>query len=332
MNELPRLAGALGLLFAFALLLITTCFLLVFAPGLFKPKTQLPYEAQKTKLWQAPDTSAILVDDNGKLIRYGRDLIVRTSFYLGPKGKVMNISNGMNCQNCHLEAGTKPFGNHYGAVASMYPKYRARSAAVESIEKRVNDCLERSLNGRPLDSLSREMQAMVAYIQWLGKDVPKGEYVAGAGLISMNWLSRAADTVAGKKLYLKNCQICHGNSGEGQRLSLDGPFIYPPMWGANSFNTGAGLYRISNFARYIFANMPNGASHEKPILTEDEAWDIAAFVVSMPRPEKSFTADWPKLELKPIDHPQGPYPDKFSAKQHKFGPFPPIETALKSNQ
>ena len=180
-----------------------------------------------------------------------------------------------------------------------------------------------------LDSLSREMRAMVAYMQWLGKDVRKGEYAAGAGLTKMKWLSRAAHPVTGRKLYLKNCQICHGNSGEGQKISSEGNFIYPPSWGDSSFNTGAGLFRISNFARYIYANMPNGATHEKPILTEEEAWDIAAFVLSMPRPQKDYRMDWPKLELKPIDHPFGPYQDPFAEEQHKFGPFPPIEKALK---
>ncbi len=111
----------------------------------------------------------------------------------------MNISNGMNCQNCHLEAGTKPFGNNYGSVASTYPKFRARSGQLESIEKRVNDCLERSLNGSPLDSLSEEMRSIVAYIQWLGKDVPKGQKAAGSGLVEMKWLDRPADPVAGEK-------------------------------------------------------------------------------------------------------------------------------------
>ncbi|HRI78642.1 MAG TPA: c-type cytochrome [Cyclobacteriaceae bacterium] len=327
MNELPRLASAIGLIFALVTILIIAYLLSVFAPGLFSPIPTI-LSAQKPKLWHAPDTSSIPLNPEGNLIRYGRDLIVRTSLYLGPKGTVKSISNGMNCQNCHLEAGTKPFGNNYGAVASLYPRFRARSGERESIERRINDCLMRSLNGEPLDTLSREMKAMVAYMRWLGKDVPHGEYSAGAGLISLPWLPRAADTVAGRKLYMKNCQICHGSSGQGQRLSKDGHFIYPPLWGENSFNTGAGLYRISSFARYIFANMPNGATHEKPTLKAEEAWDIAAYVVSRPRPEKKFPADWPKLELKPVDHPIGPFADKFSADQHKYGPFPPIEEAL----
>jgi thiosulfate dehydrogenase len=278
-------------------------------------------ETVREKTWLSPDTSSIPRTDEGSLIRYGRELVVRTSNYLGPHGTVLNISNGMNCQNCHLEAGTKPYGNNYLSVASTYPKYRSRSGGLESIEKRINDCFERSLNGRPLDSLSREMRALVAYIQWLGKDVPRDSIAPGSGLAEIPLLDRAADPVSGRKLYVQNCRVCHGSSGEGLRSKADGPYINPPMWGDNSFNTGAGLYRISTFARYIRSNMPNGTTFENPVLSVEEAWDIAAYAVSLPRPEKRFAQDWPDIKLKPVDHPYGPYVDGFSEQQHKYGPY-----------
>jgi thiosulfate dehydrogenase len=124
--------------------------------------------------WTGAGANQIPVTEEGKLIRYGRNLIENTAQYLGPKGTVAQISNGMNCQNCHLEAGTKPWGNNYGAVASTYPKFRERSGSIETIEKRVNDCFERSLNGKPIDNNSKEMRAIIAYIKWLGNEVPKG--------------------------------------------------------------------------------------------------------------------------------------------------------------
>jgi thiosulfate dehydrogenase len=165
------------------------------------------------------------------------------------------------------------------------------------------------------------MKSIVAYIQWLGKDVPKGQKAVGSGLVEMKWLDRPADPVAGKKLYMQKCQICHGYSGEGQRLTAKGNYIYPPLWGQNSFNTAAGLFRISNLSKYIRANMPNGSTYDSPMLSEEEAWDIAAYVVSLPRPQKTFVQDWPKIETKPVDHPFGPYADGFSEEQHKYGPF-----------
>ena len=317
------------MIFCMVLLLAFATILLITKPDIVLDQNLPLAENKRPQLWLAPDTAAIPYDEEGRMIRYGRDLIVHTSYYLGPKGTVMNISNGMNCQNCHLEAGTKPFGNNYGAVASTYPKFRPRSGGLESIEKRVNDCLVRSLNGNSLDSLSKEMRAIVAYIKWLGKDTRKGEKVPGAGLVEVAWLARAANPIKGKMIYIQKCQICHGFSGEGQRLTADSHYIYPPLWGENSFNTGAGLYRISNFTRYIRANMPNGATFENPILTVEDAWDVAAYVVSLPRPVKKFNQDWPKIALKPVDLPFGPYADNFSEEQHKYGPFEEIIAAAK---
>jgi thiosulfate dehydrogenase len=280
-------------------------------------------------LWQAPAESSIPDDEAGELIRYGRNLISNTSVYLGPKGSVMAMSNGMNCQNCHLDAGTKAFGNNYSAVASTYPKFRPRSGTEESIEKRVNDCFERSLNGQSLAAESKEMQAIVAYILWLGKDVPKGEVPKGAGILELEFLTRAADPVKGKIKYQETCTICHGTNGEGFLNEIGNSWIYPPLWGENSYNTGAGLYRLSKMAGYIKVNMPLGATFLEPQLSDEDAWDIAAYVNSLPHPIKDISMDWPDISQKPIDHPFGPFSDEFSEEQHKFGPFIPISKRIK---
>jgi thiosulfate dehydrogenase len=276
--------------------------------------------------WKAPDSNAIPHSEAGDLIRYGRELIIHTSWYLGPKGKVAHISNGMNCQNCHLTAGTKPWGNNYGAVAATYPRYRDRSGAMESIEKRVNDCLERSLNGKALDSNSHEMRAIVAYMYWLGTNVPKGKAPPGSGIAAPKYLDRPADSAKGKIVFIEKCQRCHGPNGEGTRDTIMGTgYLYPPLWGAHSFNVGAGLYRLSRMAGYVKDNMPFGVSHGNAQLTEEQAWDVAAFINSQPRPFKNLQHDWPDKNTKPADHPFGPYTDTFSEQQHKFGPFGPIQ-------
>lgn len=276
--------------------------------------------------WQAPDTSNIPRTTAGDLIRYGRDLIARTALYLGPEGKVTRVSNGMNCQNCHLDAGTKPWGNNYSGVAATYPKYRERSGTIESIEKKINDCLERSLNGKTIDSNSREMRAMVAYMHWLGTGVPKGKKPLGSGIVTLNYLDRPADPVLGKTVYIAQCQRCHGANGQGQADVSNGTgYLYPPLWGPHSFNTGAGIYRLSKMAGYVKDNMPLGASHGNTTLTEEQAWDVAAFINSQPHPKKDLQHDWPDIRTKPVDHPFGPFADTFSEQQHKFGPFGPIQ-------
>ena len=288
---------------------------------------QLALEQAKDTVdyWQAPKIEELEGNTNKDLILYGKDLIAHTSIYFGVNGKVFNSStNGMNCQNCHLDAGTKIFGNNYSAVVATYPKYRARSGAIENIYKRVNDCFERSLNGKRLDSASKEMQAIVTYIKWLGKNVAKGKKPEGSGFKEIVFLDRPSNPEKGKGIYIQKCQSCHQSNGEGILNGDKTSYTYPPLWGKHSYNDGAGLYRISNFAKYIKYNMPLGASYNNTQLTDEEAWDIAAYVNSQLRPHIVVKSDWPKIVEKPFDHPFSPYADDFSEVQHKFGPYLPI--------
>lgn len=280
---------------------------------------------ERGKLWQAPDVYLAETDPDATLISYGRDLISHTQDYYGEAGLVRPASiNGLNCQNCHLDAGSKPFGNNYFAVQSTYPQMRSRSGALETIPKRVNDCFQRSLNGQPIDTTSREMLAIVAYLRWLGTSVPKGEKPKGTGLVTVPFLDRAADPAKGALVYTARCASCHGPNGQGLPIP-ESARSYPALWGDKSYNEAAGLFRMSRFAGYVKANMPFGASFDNPQLSDEEAWDVAAFVNSQPRPKHPFLdTDWPDISKKPYDHPFGPYKDTFPEFQHKYGPFGPI--------
>ena len=326
---LVKMSSVVGLMTAVVVVLVAVViFLEIKAPDLafreevavVQPATEPTpsVNAPADGMWQAPDLASIPATPEGDQIRYGRELIAHTARYLGPKGSVLHVSNGMNCQNCHLDAGTKPFGNNYSLVATTYPKFRARSGAEEDVVKRVNDCFERSLNGKGLEPDSKEMQAIVAYIKWVGQDVKKDEKPSGSGFTDIALLDRAASPEKGKLLYTQKCQVCHGADGEGIQQVDGAEYLYPPLWGQHSYNDGAGLYRISNFARYVKANMPLGATYATPQLTDEEAWDLAAYVNSMPRPKKDITK-------KPFDHPFGPFSDTLSEAQHKYGPFKPMQ-------
>jgi thiosulfate dehydrogenase len=286
-------------------------------------------EVQQDSSWIAPN---LYYDDTKgeerQLLIYGEDIVANTSKYFGPHGSVVAITNGMNCQNCHLNAGRKNWGNNYSAVFSTYPKLRDRSGKIETIYKRVSDCFERSLNGTAPDSNSKEYKAIYTYIKWLGKDVDKGKKPYGSGIEKLSYMDRAADPAKGKLVYQSKCESCHGANGAGQLNQYGTGYIYPPLWGEHSYNNGAGLFRLSNLAGYIKSNMPlNLASHSNPQLTTEEAWDIAAFVNSQPRPAKDMSNDWPDIAKKPFDHPFGPYTDGFSEEQHKYGPFKSIVAA-----
>lgn len=301
-----------------------------------KPKDKTQGEVAKNEVakkvavawWKAPDLSAISGTKQKEQVEYGKELIAHTAKYLGPRGSVLQISNGLNCQNCHLNAGTAVFGNNYGSVASLYPKFRARSGAIENIYKRVNDCFERSLNGKALDTTGIEMQAIVSYISFVGSNVEKGEKAEGSGFKSLAYLDRAADPEKGIIIYTIKCQSCHQANGEGVLNADKTEYTFPALWGKSSFNDGAGLYRISNFAKYVKFNMPQGATHENPQLTDEEAWDVSAFIIAQSRPHVSTPNDWPDISKKPVDHPFGPYADNFSETQHKYGPFDPIVQGL----
>ncbi|MEN9381695.1 MAG: hypothetical protein RI940_576 [Bacteroidota bacterium] len=282
---------------------------------------------QAQKAWIAPDIASdtSIKGEDRSIVLYGRELIAHTSKYLGPNGTVAKLTNGMNCQNCHLNAGNQPWGNNYGGVYSTYPKYRERSGKVETIYKRVADCMERSLNGKAIDSNSREFTAIYAYIKWLGKDVKKNEKPIGSGIEKIKFLNRAANPQKGSTIFISKCQVCHGNNGQGQMQASSNEYLYPPVWGEHSYNDGAGLYRISNLAGYIKKNMPYlQATHEKPILSDEQCWDLAAFINSKPRPHMNQSKDWPVINKKPFDYPWGPYTDNFTEEQHKYGPFQQI--------
>jgi thiosulfate dehydrogenase len=223
---------------------------------------QLEVNKIDTSAWVGASQYQIPLDtnQNGPLIRYGYELIAHTAKYLGPKGTVQHSTNGMNCQNCHLEAGTKPWGLNYGAVYSTYPKFRDRSGSIETIYKRINDCMERSLNGKALDTNSKEIKAIYAYIKWLGEGVPKGKKVRGSGIELITQLAVAANPKNGAVVFTQYCQKCHGLKGEGVMNKEGNMYEYPPLWGAHSYNDAAGINQLSKLAGFIKNNMPNPES------------------------------------------------------------------------
>ena len=286
--------------------------------------------------WVVPDIDKLADDDWGRTVRYGRDLVAKTVSLIGPE--VPNpahrfAGNNLNCQSCHLEAGTKEFGLPFVGVAADFPNYRARSGAVGTIEDRIQGCMVRSMNGKPLPADSWEMTAIVAYLKFLSSGRPVGAPTPGRGPGRMPELTRAADPLHGQDVYTQNCAVCHGDHGQGQRAGTVGDaqgYAIPPLWGADSFNDGAGMIRLINAANFIHNNMPNGTTWRSPALSTTDAWDVTAFIDSQPRPHKAqLDRDFPNRLQKPVDAPYGPYADGLDPEQHKFGPFQPIREAIK---
>ncbi|MES2836241.1 MAG: c-type cytochrome [Bacteroidota bacterium] len=275
-------------------------------------------------IYIAPDTSLIPKNEFGELVKYGRELIINTAYYIGPEGKNGKyLGNKMNCQNCHLDAGTKPYGINFFSTHGRYPQYRARENRVLNIAERINNCVERPHSGKPLPLDSKEILAISCYIKWLGENVPVGGHVEGDKLMEIDLLERAADSKKGETVYIQKCALCHGKDGEGKMKANNICYEYPPLWGTQSYQAGSSMHRVTKAAKFIYANMPNGANYKKPTLTIEEAFDVAAFINndSLHKRPQPVYFDYPNKESKPIDYGKGPYLDSFPEAQHKYGPY-----------
>ena len=294
-----------------------------------KPAINNQAEKKTPQLFTPPDTSTIPHDEFGDMVRYGRELLLNTAYYIGPNGtKGKYLGNKMNCSNCHLKAGTVPYGLNFFSTHARYPQYRGRENKVMTLPERVNNCVERPHNGIPMPLDSKEMVAIVSYMRWLSANVAIGEHVPGDGAAELQYPARAADPKKGAEIYTKHCASCHGANGEGQFNGDSSTYIYPPLWGNFAFECGSSMHRVLKMARFVKANMPHlKASWDKPFLTDVEAIDVSAFVVDdriHPRPKKEKAESYPNIRNKPIDYDMGPYADPFTEDEHKFGPYQSI--------
>ena len=283
--------------------------------------------------WTSPDISTVGDDPFGKLVKYGHALFTNTANQIGPAVSDASkrlAGNNLSCQSCHLQAGTQPYAMPMTGVWGQFPQYRAREGAVDALEDRINGCMQRSMNGHALSLESREMRAFSSYMRWLSTGVPDGAKLVGAGTLQIKEPARAADPRRGAEIYAQVCSACHGADGLGQRAQNGLGYQFPPLWGPDSYNNGAGMSRLLTAAAYALHNMPFGTRFDAPVLTQEQAYDVAGYIVSQNRPKKAnLDEDFPIRLQKPIDTPYGPYADGFSAQQHTLGPFGPIRARVK---
>jgi thiosulfate dehydrogenase len=292
--------------------------------------TKQAVTTEEESIFSPPDTSTIPHDEFGEMVRYGRKLIVNTAYYIGPEGVAGKyLGNKMNCGNCHLDAGTRPYGLNYFSTHARYPQYRGRENRILSLAERVNNCIERPHLGKAMPLDCKEMEAIICYMRWLAKDVPTGQHVKGDEAAELNYPDRPADPKRGQQVYAAQCTRCHGLNGEGQLNFDSSTYTYPPLWGQYAYESGSSMHRVLKAARFIKANMPNDlAKWNKPFLSDEDAIDVAAFInddaVNKRPGKKRDEPDYSNVKVKPIDYDAPPFEDTFSALQHKYGPFKPI--------
>lgn len=329
MEALRYLARRIYVLFMILFSLIAILFIGLFT---YTPRLAPKLDTTETLIstpW-APKDILELWETVDPLVQDGYLLISETPKYIGPMAEEENTQftgNNLTCTNCHLKGGTQKGSASWVGVTGRFPQFGGRANKIGSIENRINGCMERSMNGRKLPDDSQQMKAIVAYMEWLGEGIPEGEKEIYRGYARLQIPEIAVDLNRGKEIYARDCALCHGPDGQGISSpdSKQG-YLYPPLWGPDSYNDGAGMHRVITAAEFILSNMPFGmASRENPRLSDEDAYHVAGYINSFSRPHYQNTeADYPDLRLKPVSTPYGPWADDFSPEQHKYGPFPPI--------
>lgn len=165
--------------------------------------------------------------------------------------------------------------------------------------------------------------------------MPVWEKVKGQGFVKMTMPNREANLGQGKIIFAQQYASCHGAGGQGHlngTLAAD-DYQYPPLWGPDSYNEGAGMHRLQSAACFFKASMPFGATAERAILNNDAVYDVVAYINSLPRPRMAhLEKDYPNLKKKPADCPYPPYTDQFIQHQHQFGPYAAMEVGKKGGE
>lgn len=188
------------------------------------------------------------------------------------------VGNLLTCNSCHTDGGDNDHPGNFLSTASKFPAYSPREDAVITLEDRLANCFMRSMNGTRPSTDSQVIVDMVAYIHWLDR----GKAIYGAQPAkdvspypAMLKAATHADIAAGASGYTANCAACHGAQGAGL------PGAIPPIWGAHSYNAGAGLADVVKLATWVKGNMPLGNAH----LSDKEAFEVALYIDTQPRPD-----------------------------------------------
>jgi thiosulfate dehydrogenase len=195
-------------------------------------------------------------------------------FHDTPNEARLYVGARLACSNCHLKDGTIPYAAPMVGIAPLFPEFSQRAKRMISLTDRIDECFIRSENGHPLPESGKEMTALIAYIESLSlqKDGDAESY--GRGLVKLPALSGSPQR--GAAIYAAQCVVCHGSEGTGVGSTM------PPLWGPESFNDGAGMYRTEKMAAFVLRNMPPASPRS---LTLQQAFDVASYIHSKPRPK-----------------------------------------------
>lgn len=208
----------------------------------------------------------------GEWVRRGEAIFTRT-----PANAVGYSGNPLSCTNCHLDAGRLKGAAPMWGAYPMYPAYRKKTEHMDTFAERVRGCFMYSMNGKAPEDGHEILVALESYAYWMAQKAPTGEKLPGAGFKKAAQPEQTPTYEAGAKVYEAKCALCHGSDGKGQFVGDIA--VFPPLWGKDSYNWGAGMHEIDKAANFIKNNMPYGNA----TLTDQEAWDVSTFINSQER-------------------------------------------------
>lgn len=216
---------------------------------------------------------ANVAQQSAELIRQGKLIFDET-----PKYAHEYVGNKLSCSDCHLQSGTVDYASPMIGLPGLFPMFSERAGHVITLQNRIQECFTRSEAGSPPPEGGAEMQALMAYIDSLSKDEVKGRPYKGRGLVKL--VALTGNPIKGKTVYRAQCAACHGGDGAGV------PPVMPPVWGPDSYNDGAGMNKPAKMAAFVIHNMPQNHPN---LLTPQQAYDVSAYIHSMPRPKFNQT-------------------------------------------
>jgi thiosulfate dehydrogenase len=262
--------------------LVVTALSLAVVTGCSRPETPGTAAASPDSAWMRLSVDSLPADSLSASIRRGRAILAST-----PDSMPHFAPSALKCTSCHLDNGRKAGAVPLFGSYARYPQYLERAGGVVSIEDRVNFCFTRSLAGYRVPNNSTEMRDIVAYLAFLSRGIPGGTDPAGTRLVAMP--AGKGDSTRGVEVFATNCARCHGGDAKGTPIA-------PPLWGEKSFSIGASMAREERAASFIKHNMPL----DRPgSLTDQQAYDVAAYMTSLPRLD---------LPAKELDYPFGKAP------------------------
>ena len=222
-----------------------------------------------------PELIDIPTSKYGEMVTLGRNIFSNTQTYAK-----RYVGNGLNCTSCHLQEGRKAYAAPLWSSYPMYPEFRNKTRSVVTFQERVQDCFRYSMNGIAPTLDSPEIKAITAYANWLSKGAPINRELPGRGFAK---LSKPVDPSPsnGKSIYGDSCAMCHGTDGLGKKFPNRSGYMFPPLWGSDSANRGAGMSTVKSCAQFVKANMPLGKGWT---LTDMESWDVCTYIWLQDRP------------------------------------------------